>query len=58
MDFPRTDKKIKYTIVGQITIDAGDDPKEVNTVLQALRDIGEAEVVDVEVVEPESDEDA
>lgn len=57
MDYPRTNKKIKYTVIGQVVIDAGEGPGEVNAILQALRDIGEAEVVDVEVVETENDDE-
>lgn len=55
MEFPQTNKKIKYTIVGQITIDAGEDSSGVNEVLEAMREIGEAEIVDVNIIEPDED---
>lgn len=56
MDFPRTTKKIKYTLIGQITVNAGEDA-EIESVLEAMRGVGSAEVVDVEIVEEESEDE-
>ena len=56
MEFPKTAKKIKYTLIGQITIEAGEDA-EIQSILDAMRNFGEAEIVDVEVLEPEDNDD-
>lgn len=56
MEFPRTNKKIKYVVVGEIIVNPGDD-SEVESVLDKIREFGEAEVVDLSIIEDEEDEE-
>ena len=56
MDYPRTNKKVKYTLVAQVAVNPGEDA-QVDEILKVLREVGEAEVVDVDVVDPDEDEE-
>lgn len=57
MEFPKTNKKIKYVIVGEIVVDAdGREARDVESVLDTIREIGEAEIVDVSIIGNEDDE--
>jgi len=51
MEFERTNKKLKYIIVSEIVIDPGDNEQEVQEVLEKARELGEAEIVDIQVIE-------
>lgn len=57
MEFPRTNKKIKYVIVGEITVSPGED-SEVESVLDRIREFGEAEIVDILIVEEDDDDES
>jgi len=46
-------KRIRYTIEAKIELDA-DDPSEISDVLERIREIGEATVINVEVIEDTS----
>ena len=42
-------KEIKYTIKAVITVPA-DQPSEINEIMERIREVGEAEIVKVELV--------
>jgi hypothetical protein len=56
MEFPKTNKKIKYVIVGEVIVDPGED-REIESVLDKIREVGEAEVVDIAIVDDDEEED-
>lgn len=54
MDFEKTNKKIKYIIAAEVIIDP-EEENEIRDYLDKFREIGDAEIVDIEIVEKDED---